>query len=46
MNPADILTKALPSGENRRRKIRLIMYDLYPENANDDDCLKLMQLYD
>jgi len=46
MNPADILTKALSSGENQRRKIRLIMYDLYPESANDDDCMKLMQLYD
>jgi len=45
MNPADILTKALPSGENRC-KIRLIMYDLYPETAHNDDCLKLMQLYD
>ena len=47
MNPADILTKALlSSGENRRRKIQLIMFDLYPENANDDDCTRLMQLYE
>ena len=31
VNPADLLTKALRYGENRRQKVRLILYDIYPE---------------
>ena len=31
INPADLLTKALRSGENRRRKVRMILYDIYPD---------------
>ena len=30
-NPADLMTKMLPSGLNRYRKVRMIMYDIYPE---------------
>ena len=30
-NPADLMTKILPSGINRYRKVRMIMYDIYPE---------------
>ena len=30
-NPADLLTKSLPSGDNRKRKVRFLMYDIYPE---------------
>ena len=30
-NPADLMTKTLPSGINRYRKVRMIMYDIYPE---------------
>jgi hypothetical protein len=30
-NPADLMTKTLPSGMNRYRKVRMIMYDIYPE---------------
>ena len=30
-NPADICTKALPSGVKRCNKIRSIMYDIYPD---------------
>ena len=29
LNPADVLTKALPAGEDRKRKIRGILYDIY-----------------
>ena len=36
VNPADILTKALRSGENRRRKVRLILYDIYPRKDVDE----------
>ena len=28
-NPSDILTKALPAGENRKRKVQSILYDIY-----------------
>ena len=28
-NPSDILTKALPAGENRKRKVQLIIYDIH-----------------
>ena len=34
LNPADLMTKALPSGENRKQKVRLIMYDIYPEDMD------------
>ena len=34
VNPADILTKALRYGENRKRKVRLILYDIYPETKD------------
>jgi hypothetical protein len=34
INPADLLTKALRSGENRRRKVRMILYDIYPEDKD------------
>ena len=30
-NPADLMTKTLSSGLNRYRKVRMIMYDIYPE---------------
>ena len=30
-NPSDIMTKNLPSGQNRYRKVRMLMYDIYPE---------------
>ena len=32
-NPSDLMTKALPSGANRKRKIRMLMYDIYPEDC-------------
>ena len=35
-NPADILTKSLPAGLNRKRKIRGILYDIYPELEDND----------
>ena len=28
-NPSDILTKALPAGKNRKRKVQLILNDIY-----------------
>jgi hypothetical protein len=31
INPADLMTKPVPSGEDRKRKVRLVMYDIYPE---------------
>ena len=37
LNPADILTKALPLGLNRKRKIRQVLYDIYPESDVGDD---------
>ena len=32
-NPSDIATKVLPKGEDRRNKIRMLMYDIYPTEA-------------
>ena len=29
-NSSDVLTKSLPSGEDRKRKVRWILYDIYP----------------
>ena len=29
-NPSDVLTKSLPAGEDRKRKVRWILYDIYP----------------
>ena len=34
-NPADLLTKCLSHGDNRKRKIRFLMYDIYPTK---DEC--------
>ena len=31
-NPSDILTKSLQSGLNRYRKVRMVLYDIYPED--------------
>lgn len=28
-NPADVMTKSLPAGEDRKRNIRNIQYDIY-----------------
>ena len=28
-NPSDILTKAVPVGENRKRKVKAVLYDIY-----------------
>ena len=28
-NPSDICTKALPNGKERKRKIKMILYDIY-----------------
>ena len=36
-NPSDILTKNLPAGTNRYRKIRMLLYDIYPENLGGND---------
>ena len=33
-NPSDILTKNLPAGESRCKKVRMIMYDIYPINKD------------
>ena len=30
-NPSDILTKPLPAGINRYKKVRMVLYDIYPE---------------
>ena len=32
VNPSDVLTKSLPAGENRYRKVRMLLYDIYPED--------------
>ena len=34
-NPADILTKNLPAGINRYRKVRMVMYDIYPTQGEE-----------
>ena len=31
-NPSDIMTKNVPSGVNRYRKVRMVLYDIYPED--------------
>ena len=31
-NSSDVLTKRLPAGINRKRKVRKILYDIYPES--------------
>ena len=33
-NPSDLLTKSLPCGINRKRKVRQILYDIYPEDVD------------
>ena len=30
-NPSDICTKNLPAGQNRYRKVRSLLYDIYPD---------------
>ncbi len=35
-NPADTLTKNLPAGENRYRKVRMFLYDIYPKDGKFD----------
>ena len=40
-NPSDILTSNLPAGEARNKKVRMILYDIYPidpENCQDIGC--------
>ena len=37
LNPADLFTKALRSGLDRRRKVRMILYDIYPEERDGKD---------
>ena len=34
-NPSDLLTKCLPAGINRKRKVRKILYDINPEEIVD-----------
>ena len=34
-NPSDLCTKSLPNGANRRKKVRAILYDIYPEDENE-----------
>ena len=34
-NPSNLMTKALPEGINKKRKVRAIMYDVYPEEDNE-----------
>ena len=34
-NPSDILTKPLPSGLNRYKKVRMVLYDIYPETTRE-----------
>lgn len=36
-NPADLCTKSLPAGSNRKRKVRAILYDIYPDDVPDED---------
>ena len=31
MNPSDILTKTIASISDRIRKVRMLLYDIYPE---------------
>ena len=40
IKPADMFTKALGSGENRRRKVRMMLYDIYPEDKDTKDYTK------
>jgi hypothetical protein len=37
INPADLFTKPLQSGENRRHKIRMMLYDIYPRDRDTED---------
>ena len=41
-NPSDLLTKSLPVGINRKRKVRKILYYIYPK---DEDELKFKYIY-
>ena len=31
-NPSDLMTKSLPAGMNRYKKVRMVLYDIFPEN--------------
>ena len=31
-NPSDIMTKNVPAGMNRYRKVSMVLYDIYPED--------------
>ena len=31
-NPSDMCTKPIPAGPDRYRKVRSVLYDIYPEN--------------
>ena len=33
-NPSDICTKCVPAGHKRRKKVRMILYDIYPEEED------------
>ena len=32
-NPSDIVTNNFPSGVNRYRKVRMVLYDIHPEDS-------------
>ena len=36
INPLDMLTKALRSGENRKRKVRQVLYNMYPVKDEEE----------
>ena len=31
-NPSDILTKNLPAGESRYKKVKMVLFDIHPIN--------------
>ena len=33
-NPSDIMTKNMPAGINRYRKVRMVLYDIFPEDKD------------
>ena len=35
LNPADTLTKNLPAGENRYRKVRVVSFDIFPNEEEN-----------
>ena len=36
-NPADLMTKSLAAGVNRYKKVRMILYDIYPINDSEEN---------